>query len=347
VGNGFTHGNDPVAGRIHKYGMVKMMSRVIALALLGFASTPAQPPKPPSAPVEEEQVIRIDVDLVNTYFNVRDKRGAYAGGLTADDFEVYEDGKKQEIRFFARETDQPLTIGLLIDVSRSQENLIEVEKRASSAFFAKVLRPKDMAFVLSFGADAELLQDLTGSLAALERGLRQLRINAGVSGVITPSTVPIPGGPRGTVLYDAVWLAANDRLKREVGRKAMVVITDGVDMGSRVKIDGAIEAALKTDAIVFPILYEDPRYTVYAGYSGEGAMKRMANETGGRVFRVDRRNSLEENYKEIEQDMRTQYAITYASTNTARDGTFRRVEIRPKNKNLKVQARRGYFASAP
>jgi len=333
-------------GCINKYGMVKLMSRLVPLFLLGFAPLPAQPPKQPPEPVEENQVIRIDVELVNTFFNVRDKHGAYAAGLTADDVEVYEDGKKQEIRYFTRETNQPLTIGLLVDVSRSQENLIEVEKRASSAFFAKVLRPKDMAFILSFGADAELLQDLTGSLASLERGLRELRINAGVSGVVTPSTVPTPGGPRGTVLYDAVWLAANDRLKHEVGRKAMVVITDGVDVGSRIKIEGAIEAALKTDAIVFPILYEDPRYTLYAGYSGDGAMKRMANETGGRIFRVDRNHTLDETYKEIEQDMRTQYAIGYVSSNTARDGSFRKVEIRPKDKNLKVQARRGYFAAA-
>jgi VWFA-related protein len=327
--------------------MVKLMFRSLALILFGLASLPAQPPPQPVPDVVDEgQVIRIDVDLVNFYFNVRDKRGAYAGGLKAEDFEVYEDGKKQEIRFFTRETNQPLTIGLLIDVSRSQENLIEVEKRASSAFFAKVLRPKDMAFILSFGADAELLQDLTGSIASLERGLRALRISGGVSGVITPSTVPTPGGPRGTVLYDAVWLAANDRLKHEVGRKAMVVITDGVDVGSRIKIEGAIEAALKTDAIVFPVLYEDPRYTIYAGYSGEGAMKKVANETGGRIFRVDRRNSLDETYKEIEQDMRTQYTIGYASANTARDGSFRKVEIRPKDKNLKVQSRRGYFAPA-
>ena len=333
-------------GCIHKYGMVKLILRSLTLFLLGLAGLAAQaPPTQPPAEVEEGQVIRIDVDLVNIFFNVRDKRGAYAGGLKAEDFDVYEDGKKQEIRTFTRETNQPLTLGLLIDVSRSQENLIEVEKRASSTFFAKVLKPKDMAFILSFGADAELLQDLTGSLASLERGLRLLRINAGVQGVVTPSTVPTPGGPRGTVLYDAVWLAARDGLQNEVGRKAMVMITDGVDVGSRTKIEEAIEAAQKSDAIIFPILYEDPRYTsaMFGGYSGEGAMKRLGNETGGRVFRVDRKHTLDDIYKEIEEDMRTQYSIAYSSTNTTRDGAFRRIEIRPKNKDLKIQARRGYF----
>ena len=330
--------------------MVKLVNPRIPLLLsLAVSALNAQaPPKPaaPAPPIGQDQVIRIDVDLVNVYFNVRDKRGAYAGGLTASDFDIYEDGRKQEPRFFTRETNQPLTLGLLIDVSRSQENLIEVQRRASSTFFAKVLKPKDMAFIISFGADAELLQDLTGSLSLLERGLRELRINAGVSGVVTPSTVPIPGGPRGTVLYEAVWLAARDRLQNEVGRKAIVLITDGVDVGSRTRIEEAIEAAHKADAIVFPILYEDPRYTsaMFGGYSGEGAMKRMGNETGGRIFRVDRRNSLDDIYKQIEEDMRTQYAIGYSSSNQNRDGAFRRVEIRPRNKDLKIQARRGYYA---
>ncbi|MBE0659322.1 MAG: VWA domain-containing protein [Bryobacteraceae bacterium] len=337
-------------GCIHKYAMVKLVNLRIPLllALAALALNAQAPPKPaaPAPPVEEDQVIKIDVDLVNIYFNVRDKRGAYAGGLKAEDFDIYEDGKKQEPRFFTRETNQPLTLGLLIDVSRSQENLIEVEKRASSTFFAKVLKPKDMAFIISFGSDADLLQDLTGSLSLLERGLRELRISGGVSGVVTPSTVPTPGGPRGTVLYDAVWLAARDRLQNEVGRKAIVLITDGVDVGSRVKIEEAIQAAHKSDAIIFPILYEDPRYTsaMFGGYSGEGAMKRMGNETGGRIFRVDRRNSLDDIYKQIEEDMRTQYAIGYSSSNPNRDGAFRRVEIRPKNKDLKIQARRGYYA---
>jgi len=335
-------------GCINKYGMLKFVAPISLAILLFAALLGAQaPPKPAEPkPAEEDQVIRVDVELVNIYFNVRDKKGAYAGGLKAEDFDVYEDGKKQDVSFFTRETNQPLTLGLLIDVSRSQENLIDVERRASSAFFAKVLKQKDMAFILSFGADAELLQDLTGSIASLERGLRLLRINAGVTGVVTPSTVPIPGGPRGTVLYDAVWLAARDRLQSEVGRKAMVVITDGVDVGSRVKIEEAIEAAQKADAIIFPILYEDPRYTspMYGGYSGEGSMKKLGNETGGRIFRVERNRTLDSIYAEIEQDMRTQYAIGYSSSNPTRDGSFRKIEIRPKNKDLKIQARRGYFA---
>ncbi len=185
---------------------------------------------------------------MNLFFSVRDRKGAYVSTLGKEDFTVYEDGKPQEIRYFSRETDQPLTLGLLVDVSRSQEALIEVERRASARFLERVLREKDMAFLISFGVDAELLQDFTNSPVLLARGLERLRLNAGVSGMSpTGSPVPMPGGPRGTVLYDAVWLASREKLRNEVGRKALVVITDGVDVGSRVKLEEAIEEAQRAD----------------------------------------------------------------------------------------------------
>jgi VWFA-related protein len=313
------------------------------------ASTP--PPKPAAKDAEEPpQVIRVDVNLVNVYFSIRDRKGAYVSGLTQEDIEVYEDGKVQEIKFFARETDQPLTLGLLVDVSRSQEALIEEERRASYQFFSQVLRPKDMAFLISFGADTELLQDFTNSLPLLQKALAALRLNAGVAPVMTPSPVPVPGGGRGTVLYEAVWLAATEKLRSEVGRKAIVLITDGNDVGSRIKIDKAIEEAQRSDAIIYSVLYEDPRYTswVYGGQSGEGPMKRMAEETGGRIFRVDRRTPLSEVYATIQNELRSQYALAYTPSNTLRDGGFRRIEIRLKDRararGYKVQARKGYYA---
>jgi VWFA-related protein len=292
----------------------------------------------------------VDVNLVNLYFSIRDRNGAYVSNVEQSDLEVYENGKLQEIKFFARETDQPLTIGLLVDVSRSQEALIEDERRASYQFFSQVLRPKDMAFLISFGADTELLQDFTNSLPLLQQGLGRLRLNAGVSGTITPPPVPVPGGGRGTVLYEAVWLAAKEKFRSEVGRKAIVLITDGVDVGSRVKIADAIEEAQRSDVIIYSVLYEDPRYTswVYGGQSGEGPMKRMAEETGGRVFRVDRRMSLSDVYSTIQQELRTQYAVAYTPSNDLRDGSFRRIEIRLKDRarsrGYRVQARKGYYA---
>ncbi|MEJ5368490.1 MAG: VWA domain-containing protein [Bryobacteraceae bacterium] len=321
-----------------------------ALPLLGFllAVTPAlrgqaRPPEPPP----ENQVIRVDVNLVNLFFTVRDRKGAYISNLTQNDFTVLEDGKPQEIRFFSRETDQPLTLGLLVDVSGSQEALIEQERAASNRFFQRVLRPKDMAFLISFGVDAELLQDLTGSTALLAKGLERLRLNANVSGLSpTGSPVPLPGGPRGTILYDAVWLAAREKLRTEVGRKALIIITDGVDVGSRLKLEDAIEEAQRADAIVYVILYEDPRYTSwqYGGVSGEGAMRRLTGETGGRVFRVSRRESLDDIYDAIQTELRSQYSVGYAPTNQARDGSFRRIEVRTKNRDYRVQVRRGYYA---
>jgi VWFA-related protein len=177
--------------------------------------------------------------------------------------------------------------------------------------------------------------------------LGAIRLNAGVSGMSpTGSPVPVPGGGRGTVLYEAVWLAAQEKLRGEVGRKAMVIITDGVDVGSRIKIEKAIEEAQKSDAIVYGVLFEDPRYTSwqYGGVSGEGPLKRMAEETGGRVFRVDRRNTLEDIFTIIQQEMRSQYSVSYTPANGARDGGFRRIEIRTSSRDHKVQVRKGYYA---
>ena len=324
-----------------------MKSLLLAALWVGYAawaSSPDQPPPPP-----DDQVIRVEVRLVNLFFSVRDRKGGYVSTLGKEDFEIYEDGKKQEIRFFSRETDQPLTLGLLVDVSRSQEALVEVERRASARFFERVLRPKDMAFLISFGVDAELLQDYTSSPVLLAKALDRLRLNAGVSGMSpTGSPVPLPGGPRGTVLYDAVWLACREKMRGEVGRKALVVITDGVDVGSRVKLQEAIEEAQRADVIVYAVLFEDPRYTSwqYGGVSGESAMRRMAGETGGRVFRVSRRESLDDIYDTIQIELRSQYSAAYAPLNQARDGSFRRIEVKVKNRDYRVQVRRGYYAPA-
>ncbi len=325
--------------------MIEITRRWILSKAAAFM-TAAQSPATQQPPEAADQVIRVDVDLVNLFFSVRDKRGAYVADLAKDDFTVFEDGKKQEIKVFSRETDQAITVGLLVDVSRSQEALIEEERRASFRFFSQVLRKKDLAFIITFGADTEMLQDLTNSLPLLQQGLGAIRLNAGAGGGPTPSTVPMPTGMRGTVLYEAVWLAAQDVLRKEVGRKALVVITDGVDVGSRIKIEKAIEEAQRSDAIVYSILFEDPRYTSwqYGGFSGEGPMRRMAEETGGRVFRVDRRNSLEDIYKTIQDELRSQYAAAYTPTNPAKDGSFRRVEIRTRNRDHKVQVRKGYYA---
>ncbi|MDP9053219.1 MAG: VWA domain-containing protein [Acidobacteriota bacterium] len=291
------------------------------------------------------QPIKIDVDVVNLYCAVRNKQNALLSNLEKSDFSLAEDGVPQIIKYFTRETDLPLTIGLLVDVSGSQQNLIEPERRAASSFFSSVLKKKDVAFLISFGADSELLQDITGSPRVLQDGLNRLKLNGGFAG-INGGPVPTANKPRGTVLYDAVYVAANDMLAKEVGRKAIVLITDGEDQGSRETEKAAIEAAQKADAIIYGILYVDRQfYDVFGpGYSGESTLKHMSEETGGRVFHVDRRNPLDSIFDQIQREMRTQYAIGYAPTNGKKDGSYRKLDLRTVNKDLKVQVRKGYYA---
>ncbi len=322
----------------------RMRSAFLATFLLTCLGA-QQPQKPEELP----PTIQVEVDVVNILCSVHDKRGGLVGNLSKDDFSVAEDGKSQTIKYFTRETDLPLTIGLLVDVSVSQANLIEIERRAAYEFFSQVLRKKDLAFLMSFGEDAELLQDYTSSPRLLQRGLDQLRVNSGVQG-IHPGPVPTASQPRGTVLYDAVYLAATEQLNKEVGRKAVVLITDGIDQGSRVKLEAAVEAAQRSNVIVYSIYYVDPSAYYHGGFFGavsDSALRRMSEETGGRVFKVDRKHTLPDIFSELQQEMRSQYAIGYTPTNDKKDGSFRRIEIKTADKNLKVQARKGYYATRP
>jgi VWFA-related protein len=288
----------------------------------------------------------VEVDLVNVLCSVRNKQGGLVGNLTKDDFAISEDGKPQQLKYFARDTDLPLTIGLLIDVSKSQERLIDEEKSAADQFFQQVIGKKDMAFLISFGEEAELLQDYTSSRKLLRAGLDGLKVNAPPP-QLTDGPVPTVYKPRGTILYDAVYLAANEKLKGQVGRKVIVLISDGIDQGSRLKIEQALKDAQLADAIVYGIEYYDPGAYGFGFGGGGSSLKRFADETGGRVFRVSRKHPLSEAFNEIQQEMRSQYALGYLPTNPNRDGSFRRIEVRTKEKDLKVQARKGYYATPP
>jgi len=334
----------------HDYciGMKTFFVLMLATALLAQAPSPKGAPK--NAPVEEAPApIKVDVDVVSILASVRDKRGGLVANLEKNDFTVLEDGKSQEIKYFTRETDLPLTIGLLVDVSRSQENLIGIERSAATAFFSKVLRKKDEAFLISFGEESELLQDYTSSVRLLEEGLNQLRVSSGVSG-LHPGPVPTASQPRGTVLYDAVYLAATEKLRAEVGRKVIVLITDGVDQGSKLTRNQAIESAQKADAVIYSIDYQDPSAYGpfgFGGAGGEGELRKMSDETGGRVFKVDRRHPLDDAFRELQDEMRSQYSIGYTPSNDVKDGSYRRLEIRLGNKDLKAQTRKGYYAIKP
>jgi VWFA-related protein len=307
--------------------------KAISLLLLAALVAPAQ------------DVIKVNVNLVNVLCTVHNKAGGLIGNLEKTDFTVFEDGKQQEIKYFTRETDLPLTIGLLVDTSSSQERLIDTERNAAHQFFTRVLRPKDEAFLIQFGAEADLLQDSTSSPKLLLDGLNQLRLSVPTGG-LHPGPVPTMQNLAGTILYDAVYLAANEKLRTEVGRKAIVVITDGVDTGSKISRDKSIEAALKADSIIYSIFYQDvAAYGPFGGGGGgRGELQRMSAETGGKVFDVDRKHTLDEAFREIQEEMRSQYSIGYTPTNSKKDGTFRKLEIRVSNKDNKVQTRKGYYA---
>jgi len=320
---------------------------IVSLLLLTPAGLPQDKPDQKTAD-DVPPSISVDVSLVNVLASVHDKHGGLIGNLNKDDFTVLEDGKPQTIKYFTRETDLPLTIGLLIDVSASQRNLLDIERRAAHQFFSQVLRKKDEAFLISFGEESELLQDYTNSPKLLQAGLSQLQINSGASG-IGPGPVPTISQPRGTVLYDAVYLAANEKLRSEVGRKVIVLITDGIDEGSKLKIEEAIEAAQKADVVIYSIDYADP--SAYGMFSFGGvsdfALQRMSGETGGRVFKVDRHHNLDDAFKELQDEMRSQYSLAYSSTNPDKDGSFRKLTVKVADKNLKVQVRKGYYATKP
>ncbi len=298
-------------------------------------------------PEDQAPVIRMDVELVNITCSVRDRNGRLIPNLTKDDFTVKEDGKSQAVKVFSRDTDLPLTLGLLVDVSPSQKRLIDIEKDAAARFFEQVLRPKDLAFLISFGSEAELLQDLTGSPKLLKAGLNDLRLS-GATGGIHPGPVPTMSQPRGTILYDAVYLAVTDRLRGQAGRKAIVVITDGIDQGSRIKPADALRATHLADTVVYEISYFDPAaYGGGWGYGGGGGdLEKIVKETGGRVFKVSKKRPLAEIFRQIQEELRSQYTLGYTPPpNAAGDAVgFRKIEVKTRDNEMKVQARKGYFA---
>ena len=231
------------------------------------------------------ETLKVNVNVVQLFFNVKDKHGALIPNLTKDDFDIFEDGQKQTIKYFTPETNLPLTLGILIDSSGSQMHVLDMEKEVGGAFLKQVLTDKDLAFVMDFDVDASLMQDYTRDVQRLQKALNSVKINSGVTMPTLPGAgggpVPTAASP-GTVLYDAVYLSAHDMLAKEVGRKAMILLTDGQDEGSQLKIKDAIEAAQKADSIVYVLLCADRAGSMSAGmgYYGEGDMKKLTEQTG-------------------------------------------------------------------
>jgi VWFA-related protein len=225
-----------------------------------------------------------------------------------------------------------------------------MEKQVGGEFLSQILRDKDLAFVMDFDVNVDLLQDFTSSTRLLKTALNSAKINTGGgSGMGIPGlgggTLPTQGSPRGTLLYDAVYLASHDELAQQVGRKAMILLTDGEDQGSQLKIKDAIEAAQKSDSIVYVLLCADRGFYGLGGYSGEGEMDKLTKETGGRVIEVGNKfDKLKAGFDQIANELRSQYNIGYTPSNTKLDGTFRKVEIHPDSKDYKIQSRNGYYA---
>lgn len=261
--------------------------------------------------------IRVAVDLVSVNFSAMDSKGRMIPGLTAEDFTVDEDGKEQEIRLFAREQELPLTLALVVDISPSVANVFEQEKRTASAFLESVVGRRDLALVISFAQFATLVQDFTEDLPRLTKAVNGLSLSN-----------------NGTSLYDAVFLAADEKLSRETGRKAIVLLSDGDDTTSEFTLSKAMIAVQKSNAVLYAI----------SNAGNSSTMRRMAEESGGAFFRVRKADEFEKVFQQIALELRSQYSLSYQSTNQARDGAFRRIKITPRNSDVKVRARRGYYA---
>ncbi len=308
--------------------------------------------------LSQAPTFKVDVRVVNVLATVRERKGRIVSDLSKDEFILQEDGKPQQIQYFSRQTDLPLILGLLVDTSMSQGSLIEDERNASFQFFDQVLRPDcDQAFLIKFDYDAELLQDLTNSRNSLKRALE---------GLETPDPRQYGGWQRrgggrqggpghgmgiGTILFDSVFLASNEIFRKQEGRKAIILISDGVDNGSKLGTRDAIEAAQRADTLIYSIRYYDPDMYGFGGSTvfgrnedkdGKNALKSLSNETGGRMFEVTKKMKLKDIYDTIQEELRNQYYLGYTAPENGVAG-FRRITLRTKIPNLEVITRAGYY----
>lgn len=290
-----------------------------------------------------QSTLKVNVNVVSVYTVVRDHK-RLVPDLAKEDFEVTENNTPQEIKYFSKQTDTPLTLVLAVDTSPSQQRVLPAEQQSAKQFASQVLRPKDAFAVLHFDVEVELLQDFTSDLNYLTKAIDATQINGGGAGPL-PGTYPTAGGGA-THLYDAVYLASHDMLRNEAGRKVIILVTDGEDQGSRETLNASLEAAQKADVIIYSILLLDRPYYGFGGlgYGGEGALNKLSGETGGRVIRANNSRTTSDAFQEIAAELRTQYLLGYTPTDRNADGTFRHIKVRAKRGHYDIQARRGYYA---
>lgn len=311
----------------------------------------------PTPPPEEEEVIRVETELVNVLFTAQDSNRRLVTNLTKDDIKIFEDGQEQEIFAFTRQTDLPLSIAILIDVSLSQQRTLPDEKEAAKAFIESIVRPdRDEVSVLSFTGETTLEQDLTSNLARLRRAIDNVRVvppSGTAGGTVIIGTPPISGRNQrlagSTALWDAVWVTAEDVLSRspEKTRRAIILLTDGVDTSSRKKLEDAVKKALFHEVTIYAIGIGD----YYYGGIDKSALRKISESTGGKAYFPNNESELRQAFTEIEKEMRSQYLVAYQPTNQKRDGSFRRIEIKLVNPQLakqkiKLSYKEGYFAKS-
>jgi Ca-activated chloride channel family protein len=305
---------------------------LISCFLAGPSAAQTAQEKKPAPPSVENQTpatqIQVRVNLVNVLFTVVDKKNRLISNLTRNDFHVYEDGKPQEIRFFGRETNLPLRVGILIDTSNSIRLRLRFEQDAAIDFLYDIMRPDtDEAFVVGFDVAPVMVQDYTGDLNKLSQGIRSLQA----------------GG--GTGLYDAIYYACKEKMvytpqPQPYLRRVLIIVSDGQDNFSQHSREEALSMAEKAEATIYSIS------TNYSGIQtrGDKVLDYLSKETGGRVFFNTQADQMESDFKRIASELRSQYSLAYVSTNSAHDGTFRKISIKTDKKGLRVQAKTGYFA---
>ncbi len=334
---------------------------------------------------QKDSTFSTDVKVVNVLATVRNGKGEIVRDLTKDDFTVEEDSHPETIRYFSKETDLPLTLGLLVDVSPSQRRVLGEERKASTAFLNQVLREdKDRGFLIQFEREVELVKDLTSSRKDLESGVNSVDApelkrpgddpGSRTGGGGYPGGNPAGGrrGGRGggTSLYDAVYLASDEVLKKQPGRKAVIVLSDGVDTASKISLTSAIESAERADTLVYSILFADDQQSRGGGFTptfggggmgrggghgrsrmpqesrpdGKKILERLSKETGGTFFEVSKKHPLDDIFKQIDEELRSQYSLGY--TPEAGGSGYRKIHVAVKPKGLVVQARDGYYPGA-
>ena len=287
---------------------------------------------------QDDATISVNVNVVNILATVRTRKGEIVRDLTKDDFSVAENGRPQTIRYFSRETDLPLTLGLMVDTSMSQRKVMAAERGASGRFLEQILRPQDRVFIMQFDMAVQLKQEPTASFKDLDEALAY---------VDTPTRRELEsqvGG--GTLLYDAIVQASRDIMQSKTGRKALILLTDGVDTGSEATLADAMDAAQRADTLIYSILFSDAGFypLSFLGPDGKSVLMRLSRETGGGFFEVTKSQSLDQIFARIQDELRSEYSIGYVSDTPVRISEFRKLQVSTDRKGLIIQARDRYWA---